>query len=206
MHCQFLSSSLADNFSQWPLWSQWLCVPPLMQAPLPQVHANAGCDARSVLYRITACGHLPCTVASQALWPKLKGLKWMHSAMAGVEPLLSISELVQGPVILTNAKGEASCIWAYSWHLCFRAHDESELLTSLLRSQVCCLVLAFFVWDQKSQVLRKRARAKAAMADNFPRMHRSTTGVFSSACAHESSFVQIWGRKLCSWECVSSMP
>jgi len=40
----------------------------------------------------------------QEFWPLLSGLKWMHSASAGLEHLL-FPELVQSPVVLTNAKG-----------------------------------------------------------------------------------------------------
>eukprot|EP00878_Enallax_costatus_P046953 GHUV01057287.1.p1 GENE.GHUV01057287.1~~GHUV01057287.1.p1 ORF type:complete len:340 (+),score=73.08 GHUV01057287.1:317-1336(+) len=40
----------------------------------------------------------------QAFWPRLTGLKWLHSASAGLEHLL-FPELVEGPVTLTNAKG-----------------------------------------------------------------------------------------------------
>jgi phosphoglycerate dehydrogenase-like enzyme len=38
------------------------------------------------------------------MWPKLTGLKWMHSASAGLEKLL-FPELVESNVVLTNAKG-----------------------------------------------------------------------------------------------------
>lgn len=38
------------------------------------------------------------------MWPKLRNLKWFHSASAGLEHLL-FDELVSGPVTLTNAKG-----------------------------------------------------------------------------------------------------
>ena len=38
------------------------------------------------------------------LWPRLTGLRWLHSASAGLEHLL-FPELVEGPVVLTNAKG-----------------------------------------------------------------------------------------------------
>ncbi|GFR44249.1 hypothetical protein Agub_g5451, partial [Astrephomene gubernaculifera] len=40
----------------------------------------------------------------RALWPLLPSLTWMHSASAGLEHLL-FPELVEGPVVLTNAKG-----------------------------------------------------------------------------------------------------
>lgn len=46
---------------------------------------------------------LPLFLDTQALWPRLPNLKWMHSASAGLEHLL-FPELVQGPVTLTNAK------------------------------------------------------------------------------------------------------
>ncbi|KAI8474809.1 MAG: D-isomer specific 2-hydroxyacid dehydrogenase [Monoraphidium minutum] len=38
------------------------------------------------------------------MWPKLTGLRWFHSASAGLEHLL-FPELIEGPVVLTNAKG-----------------------------------------------------------------------------------------------------
>ncbi|GBF97360.1 D-isomer specific 2-hydroxyacid dehydrogenase [Raphidocelis subcapitata] len=38
------------------------------------------------------------------MWPRLKNLRWLHSASAGLEHLL-FPELVEGPVVLTNAKG-----------------------------------------------------------------------------------------------------
>jgi phosphoglycerate dehydrogenase-like enzyme len=38
------------------------------------------------------------------MWSRLTGLKWMHSASAGLEHLL-FDELVKSPVVLTNAKG-----------------------------------------------------------------------------------------------------
>lgn len=44
---------------------------------------------------------LPCM---QSIWGKLSGLKWMHSSSAGLEHLL-FPELVNGPVVLTNARG-----------------------------------------------------------------------------------------------------
>lgn len=40
----------------------------------------------------------------QALWPRLRNLKWMHSSSAGLEHLL-FPELVDSPVPLTNARG-----------------------------------------------------------------------------------------------------
>lgn len=40
----------------------------------------------------------------QAIWPKLTGLRWLHSASAGLEGLL-FPELVESNVIMTNAKG-----------------------------------------------------------------------------------------------------
>jgi phosphoglycerate dehydrogenase-like enzyme len=43
-------------------------------------------------------------VCCQEFWPKLTGLKWLHSSSAGLEHLL-FPELTEGPVILTNAKG-----------------------------------------------------------------------------------------------------
>jgi len=46
------------------------------------------------------CPAIPC----QALWPKVPNLKWLHSASAGLEHLL-FPELVEGSVLLTNAKG-----------------------------------------------------------------------------------------------------
>jgi hypothetical protein len=42
--------------------------------------------------------------APQAIWPQLSGLRWMHSASAGLEHLL-FPELVESDVLLTNAKG-----------------------------------------------------------------------------------------------------
>lgn len=43
-------------------------------------------------------------VQIQVLWNKLPGLKWMHSASAGLDHLL-FPELVNSPIPLTNAKG-----------------------------------------------------------------------------------------------------
>lgn len=40
----------------------------------------------------------------QEMWPRLTNLRWLHSASAGLEHLL-FPELVDGPVVLTNAKG-----------------------------------------------------------------------------------------------------
>lgn len=40
----------------------------------------------------------------QEIWPKLTGLKWLHSASAGLDSLL-FPELVESDVIVTNAKG-----------------------------------------------------------------------------------------------------
>ena len=62
----------------------------------------------------------PPPAATQALWPKLPNLKWMHSASAGLEHLL-FPALVDGPVVLTNAKGVYShslaeyCLTACNW-------------------------------------------------------------------------------------------
>ncbi|KXZ49056.1 hypothetical protein GPECTOR_23g141 [Gonium pectorale] len=56
----------------------------------------------------------------RALWPRLPNLVWMHSASAGLEHLL-FPELVEGPVVLTNAKGVYShslaeyCLTACNW-------------------------------------------------------------------------------------------
>ena len=56
----------------------------------------------------------------QAIWPRMTGLKWMHSASAGLEHVL-FPELVNSDVVLTNAKGVyshslaeytlACCLW-----------------------------------------------------------------------------------------------
>jgi phosphoglycerate dehydrogenase-like enzyme len=43
----------------------------------------------------------------QALWPRLTGLKWLHSASVGLEHLL-FSELVSSSVVVTNAKASAN--------------------------------------------------------------------------------------------------
>ncbi|KAF5840915.1 hypothetical protein DUNSADRAFT_15114 [Dunaliella salina] len=40
----------------------------------------------------------------QEVWPMLKGLKWIYSSSAGLENLL-FPELIESPVLLTNAKG-----------------------------------------------------------------------------------------------------
>lgn len=57
---------------------------------------------------IGACGArlLPASIlcGMQEFWPKLTGLKWLHSCSAGLEHLL-FPELVNSPVVLTNAKG-----------------------------------------------------------------------------------------------------
>jgi len=46
----------------------------------------------------------PVHFSMQAIWAKLSGLKWMHSSSAGLEHLL-FPDLVNGPIVLTNAKG-----------------------------------------------------------------------------------------------------
>ena len=46
----------------------------------------------------------PRPLIPQALWPRLTGLKWMHSGSAGLEHLL-FPDLISGPVVLTNARG-----------------------------------------------------------------------------------------------------
>ncbi|CAL8467553.1 g7091 [Coccomyxa elongata] len=43
----------------------------------------------------------------QTLWPHLPNLQWLHSTAAGVEHIL-FPDLVDGPVVLTNAKGNFS--------------------------------------------------------------------------------------------------
>ncbi|KAK9909416.1 hypothetical protein WJX75_001901 [Coccomyxa subellipsoidea] len=43
----------------------------------------------------------------QTLWPHLPNLQWLHSTAAGVEHIL-FPDLVDGPVTLTNAKGNFS--------------------------------------------------------------------------------------------------
>jgi phosphoglycerate dehydrogenase-like enzyme len=43
-------------------------------------------------------------IVSQAMWPKLTGLRWIHSASAGLEHLL-FPDLIASDVKLTNAKG-----------------------------------------------------------------------------------------------------
>ncbi|EIE24549.1 hypothetical protein COCSUDRAFT_32746 [Coccomyxa subellipsoidea C-169] len=43
----------------------------------------------------------------QTLWPHLPNLEWLHSTAAGVEHIL-FPDLVEGPVTLTNAKGNFS--------------------------------------------------------------------------------------------------
>lgn len=53
---------------------------------------------RALPHHTPACTHL------QALWPRLTGLRWMHSASAGLEHLL-FPELVASPVMLSNARG-----------------------------------------------------------------------------------------------------
>jgi phosphoglycerate dehydrogenase-like enzyme len=40
----------------------------------------------------------------QEFWGKLTGLQWLHSASAGLEHLL-FQELIDSPVVLSNAKG-----------------------------------------------------------------------------------------------------
>lgn len=40
----------------------------------------------------------------QEFWPKLTGLKWIHSGAVGLEHLLT-QELVDSPVVVTNARG-----------------------------------------------------------------------------------------------------
>ncbi|BDA42800.1 D-3-phosphoglycerate dehydrogenase [Coccomyxa sp. Obi] len=43
----------------------------------------------------------------ETLWPHLPNLQWLHSTAAGVEHIL-FPDLVDGPVVLTNAKGNFS--------------------------------------------------------------------------------------------------
>jgi phosphoglycerate dehydrogenase-like enzyme len=40
----------------------------------------------------------------QVFWGKLTGLQWLHSASAGLEHLL-FQDLIDSPVVLSNAKG-----------------------------------------------------------------------------------------------------
>lgn len=57
---------------------------------------------------------------SQAMWPKLQSLKWIHSASAGLDALL-FQELIDSAVTVTNARGVyshslaeyalACCLW-----------------------------------------------------------------------------------------------
>lgn len=67
----------------------------------------------------------------RALWPRLRNLVWMHSASAGLEHLL-FSELVEGPVVLTNAKGVYSHSLAeYTLFCCnWFAKDAPRLLAA----------------------------------------------------------------------------
>ncbi len=43
---------------------------------------------------------------SQELWPRLSGLRWLHSVFAGLEHLM-FPELASSPIVMTNAKVSA---------------------------------------------------------------------------------------------------
>jgi hypothetical protein len=43
---------------------------------------------------------------SQELWPRLSGLRWLHSVFAGLEHLI-FPELASSPTVMTNAKASA---------------------------------------------------------------------------------------------------
>ncbi|KAK9824989.1 hypothetical protein WJX81_004929 [Elliptochloris bilobata] len=59
---------------------------------------------------LLACGTGPQAGARgnlQALWPRLSGLRWLHSVFAGLEHLM-FPELADSKVVMTNAKGNFS--------------------------------------------------------------------------------------------------
>ena len=43
----------------------------------------------------------------QALWPRLTGLRWLHSVFAGLEHLM-FPELASSSIVMTNAKVRVS--------------------------------------------------------------------------------------------------
>lgn len=69
---------------------------------------------------VVASPNSVCSLAMQAMWPKLKSLKWIHSSSAGLDALL-FQELIDSNVTLTNARGVYShslaeyalscCLW-----------------------------------------------------------------------------------------------
>jgi phosphoglycerate dehydrogenase-like enzyme len=69
------------------------------------------------------------------MWPKLTGLKWLHSASAGLDTLL-FPELIESDVIVTNAKGVYSHSLAeYALTCCnFFAKDIRRLRASQAKS------------------------------------------------------------------------
>lgn len=95
----------ADDFQLLP--EQWSSVDVLLACGILPNQAKRqdlqvrGSSANSTV-RAGACN--ACIASTQALWPKLTNLKWMHTTFAGLEHLL-FPELVQSPVVLTNARG-----------------------------------------------------------------------------------------------------
>ena len=57
-------------------------------------------DAEIILYS----GLAGQTVPLQEVWPYAKKVRWIHSLSAGVESLL-FPELIESPVVVTNARG-----------------------------------------------------------------------------------------------------
>src|SRR5581483_11211098 len=66
----------------------------------PAVLAQHAPEAEIILYS----GFVGKAPALQCVWPHVRQLKWIHSLAAGVDKVL-FPELIESPVILTNARG-----------------------------------------------------------------------------------------------------
>lgn len=64
----------------------------------PEAFANLGAEADAVLYCMNA------GISLKEIWPVTKMVKWVHSMSAGLDTML-FPELVDGPAVLTNARG-----------------------------------------------------------------------------------------------------
>ncbi len=64
----------------------------------PEAFANLGAEADAVLYCMNA------GISLKEIWPVTKKVKWVHSMSAGLDTML-FPELVDGPAVLTNARG-----------------------------------------------------------------------------------------------------
>lgn len=64
----------------------------------PEAFVNLGAEADAVLYCMMA------GISLKEIWPVTKKVKWVHSMSAGLDTML-FPELVEGPAVLTNARG-----------------------------------------------------------------------------------------------------